>query len=140
MKKMKKLFKLFNIYGIIILYRGLIIKMKKGEIVYGIITNIIGYGAFVQVDDYTGLIHISEFSDNYVRNINDFVEIGEKVKLKVVDVDEEKKRLKLSYKSLNKLRGTKCDIPKFTIGFKSLRDRMPQFIKNQKEIMEKKEN
>lgn len=109
--------------------------MKKGDIVYGVITNIIGYGAFVEVNDYTGLIHISEFSDNYVRNINDFVEVGEKVKLKVIDVDEERKRLKLSYKVLNKKRGVKGEIPKFTIGFKSLRDRMPQFIKEQKEIM-----
>ena len=109
--------------------------MKKGEIVYGIITNIIGYGAFVTVGEYTGLIHISEFSDNYVRSISDFVEVGEKVKLKVIDVDEEMKRLKLSYKVLNKSRGVKGEIPKFTIGFKSLRDRMPQFIKDQKEIM-----
>ena len=109
--------------------------MKKGEIVYGIITNIIGYGAFVTVNEYTGLIHISEFSDNYVRNINDFVEVGEKVKLKIVEVDEARKRLKLSYKSLNKIRGVKGEVPKFTIGFKSLRDRMPQFIKEQKEMM-----
>lgn len=114
--------------------------MKKGDIVYGVITNIIGYGAFVVVDDYTGLIHISEFSDNYVRNIGDFVEVGERVKLKVVDVDEDKKRLKLSYKSLNKIRGIKGDIPKFTIGFKSLRDRMPQFIKDQKEIIKQEKN
>ena len=41
--------------------------VKKGEIVYGKITNILGYGAFVAVDDYAGLIHISEFSDNFVR-------------------------------------------------------------------------
>lgn len=109
--------------------------MKKGEIVYGIITNIIGYGAFVTVNEYTGLIHISEFSDNYVRNISDFVEVGEKVKLKVIDIDEDMKRLKLSYKVLNKSRGVKGEIPKFTIGFKSLRDRMPQFIKDQKDIM-----
>lgn len=114
--------------------------MKKGDIVYGIITNIIGYGAFVEVDDFTGLIHISEFSDNYVRNINDFVEVGERVKLKVIDVDEDKKRLKLSYKVLNKTRGVKGEIPKFTIGFKSLRDRMPQFIKEQKEIMKEENN
>lgn len=114
--------------------------MKKGDIVYGIITNIIGYGAFVEVDDYTGLIHISEFSDNYVRNINDFVEVGERVKLKVIDVDDDKKRLKLSYKVLNKTRGVKGEIPKFTIGFKSLRDRMPQFIKEQKEIMKEENN
>lgn len=104
-----------------------------GDIVYGVITNILGYGAFVTVDDYTGLIHISEFSDNYVKSINDFVEIGEKVKLKVIEIDEKKKRLKLSYKCLNKARGVKGDIPKFTIGFKALRDRLPQFIQDQKD-------
>ena len=69
--------------GILQLSRGKKI-MKKGDIVYGVITNIIGYGAFVTVNDYTGLIHISEFSDNYVRSISDFVEVGEKVKLKVI--------------------------------------------------------
>lgn len=105
--------------------------IKKGDIVVGVITNIIGYGAFVTVGDYSGLIHISEFSDNYVKNINDYVEVGDKVKLKVVDVDERNKRLKLSYKILNKMRGVRGSIPKFTIGFKSLRDRLPQFIKDQ---------
>lgn len=105
--------------------------IKKGDIVYGVITNIIGYGAFVSVGEYNGLIHISEFSDNFVRDINDYVEIGDRVKLKVVEVDEERKRLKLSYKTLNKIRGIKGEVPKFTIGFKSLRDLLPQFIKDQ---------
>ncbi|HEY8444754.1 MAG TPA: S1 RNA-binding domain-containing protein [Bacilli bacterium] len=105
--------------------------VNKGDIVYGVITNIIGYGAFVNVGEYNGLIHISEFSDNYVKDIKDFVEVGEKVKLKVVDVDDQQKRLKLSYKMINKIRGVKGDVPKFTIGFKSLRDMLPQFIKKQ---------
>lgn len=108
--------------------------MKVGEIVYGIVSNIVPYGVFVIVGEYTGLIHISELSDNYVKNIHDFVEVGEKVKLKVVEVDEKQKRVKLSYKSLNKVRGVRGDIPKYTIGFKSLRDRMPQFIQQQKEM------
>lgn len=105
--------------------------VKKGDIVYGIITNIIGYGAFVSVGEYSGLIHISEFSDNYVKNIGDYVNVGEKVKLKVVEVDQKNKRLKLSYKMLNKVRGIKGNIPKFTVGFKTLRDMLPQFIKDQ---------
>lgn len=112
---------------------------REGDLVYGTITNILGYGAFVEIDkNYTGLVHISEFSDGYVRNIRDFVQIGEKVKLRVIEVDEENKRLKLSYKTINKIRGVKGEIPKFSIGFKSLRDRMPQFIKEQME-MEKEE-
>lgn len=112
---------------------------REGDLVYGTITNILGYGAFVEIDkNYTGLVHISEFSDGYVRNIRDFVQIGEKVKLRVIEVDEENKRLKLSYKTINKVRGVKGEIPKFSIGFKSLRDRMPQFIKDQMD-MEKEE-
>ena len=111
--------------------------VKKGDIVYGVITNIIGYGAFVNVGEYNGLIHISEFSDNYVKNINDYVEVGDKVKLKVVEVDQDNKRLKLSFKTLNKIRGIKGEVPRFTIGFKSLRDMLPQFIKTQ---MDKEED
>lgn len=112
---------------------------REGDLVYGTITNILGYGAFVEIDkNYTGLVHISEFSDGYVRNIRDFVQVGEKVKLRVIEVDEENKRLKLSYKTINKIRGVKGEIPKFSIGFKSLRDRMPQFIKEQMD-MEKEE-
>ena len=105
--------------------------VKAGDIVYGIITKIVGYGAFVVVDDYNGLIHISEFSDGYVRSISDFVKIGEKVKLRVVEVEEDNKRLKLSYKSLNKTRGVKGDIPHYQLGFKTLRDHLPQFIQDQ---------
>lgn len=81
--------------------------IKKGEIVYGKITNILGYGAFVSVGEYDGLIHISEFSDKYVRSIDEYVSVGQRVKLKVLDVDEKAKRLKLSYKLLHKQRGVK---------------------------------
>lgn len=105
--------------------------VKKGEIVYGKITNILGYGAFVNVDEYDGLIHISEISDNFVRNINDFIHTGQVVKLKVIDVDEENKKLKLSYKALNKSRGVKCEVPKYTVGFKTLAMAMPGFIEEQ---------
>lgn len=105
---------------------------KLGDIVYGKVTNIVGYGAFVSIDEeYTGLIHISEFSDNYVKNISDFVSVGDKVKLKIIEIEEEYKRFKLSYKLVNKIRGVKGDVPKYTIGFKSLRDRLPQFIQEQ---------
>ena len=59
--------------------------MKNGDIVYGKITNIVGYGAFVQVDEYDGLVHISEFSDHFVRDINDYVHIGDQIKLKIIE-------------------------------------------------------
>lgn len=105
--------------------------IKKGEIVYGKITNILGYGAFVSVGEYDGLVHISEFSDNYVRDIYDYVRVGQQVKLKVLDVDEGNKKLRLSYKFLNKSRGVKGEVPKFDIGFQTLKDNIEEFIKQQ---------
>lgn len=105
--------------------------IKKGEIVYGRITNILGYGAFVSVGEYDGLVHISEFSDNYVRDIYDYVRVGQQVKLKVLDVDENNKKLRLSYKFLNKSRGVKGDVPRYDIGFQTLKDNIDTFIKKQ---------
>ena len=106
--------------------------MKNGDIVYGKITNIVGYGAFVQVDDYDGLVHISEFSDHFVRDIKEFVQLDEEVKLKVIDVDEENKRLKLSYKQLHKSRGVKCPIPTYKIGFETIEKELQNWIEKAK--------
>lgn len=75
--------------------------MKKGDIVKGEITAIKEYGAFVKIDEETsGLIHISELSDNYVRDVEDYVEVGDFLDLKVVDIGENDK-ISLSYKALH---------------------------------------
>lgn len=103
--------------------------MNVGDIVNGKITNILGYGAFVSVDDYDGLIHISEFSDNFVRNIEDFVQVGQIVRLRIIEIDEENKRMKLSFKQIHKTRGVKCKVPKYTIDFKTLEKQLPIWIK-----------
>ena len=74
---------------------------KPGMIVRGRICGIQPYGAFVSLDDCSGLIHISEISDKYVKNIEDFVYVGEDLFLKVLDIDEEHDHLKLSLKALS---------------------------------------
>ena len=102
--------------------------MKNGDIVYGKITNIVGYGAFVQVDEYDGLVHISEFSDHFVRDINDYVHIGDQIKLKIIEIDEENKRIKLSYKQIHKTRGVKCRIPQYRIGIEPIKKALPIWI------------
>lgn len=107
--------------------------MKPGDIVNGKITNILGYGAFVVVGEYDGLVHISEFSDNYVKNINDFVKVGQELRLKVLEVDEESHRVKLSYKQLHKTRGVKCNVPEYKIDFKPLGEKLPDWINNYNE-------
>jgi len=77
--------------------------MQIGDTVFGKVTGIKNYGAFVQVGEYAGLIHISEFSDDFVKDINSIVQLGEKVAAKIVGIDEKNKQLKLSYKQANVL-------------------------------------
>lgn len=107
--------------------------MKPGDIVNGKVTNILGYGAFVVVGEYDGLVHISEFSDNYVKNINDFVKIGQELRFKVLEVDEENHRVKLSYKQIHKTRGVKCRLPEYKIDFTPLGDKLPEWINKYEE-------
>ena len=106
--------------------------MQAGDIVIAKITSIVGYGAFVSVGDYSGLVHISEFSDNFVKNINDFVKVGQELRLKVLEVDEENKRLKLGYKQIHKTRGIKCRVPEYNIGFETLDEKLAGWIEKYK--------
>lgn len=75
---------------------------EKNKIVRGTVSGITEYGIFVKLDDYySGLVHISEISDKFVSNINDYVKIGDNIKVLILDVDDETCHLKLSIKSLN---------------------------------------
>ncbi|WP_331836477.1 S1 RNA-binding domain-containing protein [Erysipelothrix piscisicarius] len=59
-------------------------------------------GAFVSIDENTtGLIHISEISDDFVRDIRQFVSQGERIIAKIIDVSEGPHQLRLSLKALN---------------------------------------
>ena len=67
-----------------------------GDIIEVNVNAIQPYGAFVIASDgYTGLIHISEISDKFVKAISNFVEVGSNVKVKILEIDEENKHLKL---------------------------------------------
>lgn len=77
-------------------------KYKENEIITGCVTGIEKYGIFVGLDEYySGLIHISEISEDFVKNINNYVKIGETIKVKILSVDEKTYHLKLSIKNLN---------------------------------------
>ena len=100
--------------------------MNIGDIVKGKITAVKPYGAFVKLDDgYIGLIHISEFSDGFVRSIEDYVSVGDVIDLKVIKINEEK--LSLSYKALHK-RKKRYNI-QLDAGFVPLREALPEWIK-----------
>lgn len=99
--------------------------MKKGSIIKGEITAIKSYGAFVKIDnDYVGLIHISEFSNGFVRSIDDYVSVGDVIDLKVLDVEGQK--LKLSFKALHK-RKKRYNIVLQT-GFSPLKETLEKWI------------
>ena len=75
---------------------------KIGDIVRCTITGFKDYGIFVKVDEeYDGLIHISEISESFVRNVNDYGDIGEEIYATILAIDEENHHLKLSIKNTN---------------------------------------
>jgi len=72
---------------------------EVGDLVIGTVTQIVPYGAYVTLDEYNikeGLLHISELSSRWVRNIRDHVREGQKVVLKVMRVDAERMHVDLS--------------------------------------------
>lgn len=76
--------------------------LKVGMILEGTIRNIIDFGAFVDIGVHQdGLIHISQLSNNYVKHPLDVVKIGQIVKVKVISVDVNKKKIGLSLKDAN---------------------------------------
>ena len=76
--------------------------IKCGDIIDVKITGIQPYGAFALLpDNSTGLIHISEISDKFVRNIDSYVHVGESVKVKIIDFDNATNHAKLSLKAID---------------------------------------
>ena len=113
--------------------------MQNGEIVSGVSTGIKDYGAFVQVEEYCGLIHISEFSDGFVKNINDIVKIGDVVNVEILEVDTEGKKLKLSYKNANVLPSKLLEYVHIYKGFNALELKLNDWIEEAYEKINKKD-
>lgn len=99
---------------------------RKGELVKCVVTGIEKYGIFVTVDNsFDGLIHISEISSGFVRNVNDYVSINETINAKVIEVDGESHQLKLSIKDIDyRLKGHH-EIDQSINGFKPLEEKLP---------------
>ena len=116
-------------------------KYQKGKIIEGIVSGIESYGIFVSFDEfYSGLIHISEISHNYVKNINDFVNIGENIYVEILDIDEQQRKLKLSIKNIRYKKTKKKNKRKIIetkTGFKTLAYKLPYWIA---ENLEKNKN
>ena len=118
-------------------------KYENGKIVTGCVTGIENYGIFVSLDEYySGLIHISEISTKFVKDINDYVNIGETIRVKIVEKDEDNCHLKLSIKDIDyrvnsKRRNKIIETEK---GFETLSIKLEDWIEEKYSEIEKNAN
>lgn len=111
-------------------------KYHVGDEVEGIVTGIKPYGAFVCIDSKNqGLIHISEITNDFVSDINDYVKVNETIKVKIIDIDPKTFQMKLSLKSLKSRKNRrfqhftkKKTLPPMNIGFKTIEEILPKWI------------
>lgn len=115
------------------------IQLTEGEILDGIITGITNFGAFVKVGGTTtGLVHISEVAQSYVKDINDIFKVDDAVKVKVLKIEENGK-IALSIKQAQP--GEKRERPVAPPRRKmpenkedTFEDKLARFMKNSEEI------
>ncbi|MFC5560183.1 S1 domain-containing post-transcriptional regulator GSP13 [Ureibacillus thermophilus] len=113
---------------------------KVGDVVTGKVTGIQPYGAFVALDEETqGLVHISEITYGYVRNIEDYFKIGDEVQVKILDIDERNEKISLSTRALQDPPQKKLEKnPKISLqervnehdanGFQTLKEKLQDWI------------
>ncbi len=112
-----------------------------GQIVEGVVTGIQPYGAFITIDKLTtGLVHISEISSGFVKDVAQFVSVGDVVSVKIIDFDEKNHQARLSLKAAlpNRFRKDRKFVksgllPASNIGFNSIKENLEEWIRKAKE-------
>lgn len=75
-------------------------ELEVGQVIKGKVMGIQPYGAFVEIDDNVqGLVHISEITHGYVKDIHDYLAAGDDVTVKILDIDEESNKISLSIRA-----------------------------------------
>lgn len=130
-------------------------KIEAGSIVTGKVTGIQPYGAFIALDENTqGLVHISEITHGYVKDINDHLKVGDEVTVKVLSVDEVAGKIGLSIRATEEAPSMQAAKPKKPRkrqaaaiipeaegqqGFNTLKDKLQEWIdQSQREDLIKK--
>ena len=115
--------------------------IKEKDIIRCKVTGVQKYGAFVSADKkHNGLIHISEISYGYVKNIEDYLNVGDSLYAEIIKIDEDNNNLKLSIKDIDYKRdGSKLKrMTETKNGFKPLKDNLDRWISEKiKEITDK---
>lgn len=102
--------------------------MKKNDLIKCRVIGFQDYGMFVSCGDFGGLVHISEISEQYVSDISDIFEINDYVTLKILDINEEDKKLKLSYKRNHKIHRRILKNVKIVKGFNRLANKLDNWV------------
>ena len=101
--------------------------IEVGGIVEGRVTGITNFGAFVELTDgKTGLVHISEVADAYVKDINDYLKQNDKVQVKVININGNK--IGLSIKQVNG--GNNSNRYNRRVSRQDFEDRLSKFLKD----------
>ncbi|WGL61321.1 Tex family protein [Pigmentibacter sp. JX0631] len=81
--------------------------LKEGQVITGTVTNVTNFGAFVDIGVHQdGLIHISELSNQFIKDLSQAISVGQQVKVKVIGLDKERKRISLSKKACEEVTNT----------------------------------
>ncbi len=81
--------------------KALLSKLKEGDVVEGVVESITKYGAFLDIGGFSGLLHINDMSYDRRANVADIVAVGQKLKVKVLKIDEENQKVNLGLKQLS---------------------------------------
>lgn len=80
--------------------------LKEGMKLEGIVTNVTAFGAFVDIGVHQdGLIHLSELADRFIKDANEVVKVGDKIQVKVLQIDMERNRISLTARTKDVIRG-----------------------------------
>ena len=119
--------------------RNKVSNLEIGLITEGTVGSLQPYGAFVNLDSQNaGLIHVSEISDGFVKDISKYVQVGDHVKVKIIDFDKKHHQARLSLKALSKPRVRKArrqhvyqapSLPSMKLGFQSIASHMDAWVK-----------
>lgn len=101
-------------------------KFEVGSVVTGKVTGIQPYGAFVALDEnHQGLVHISEITHGFVKDIHEHLKVGDEVKVKILSIDEEAGKISLS------IRATEEPVQDGETPAKKMRKRQPAAVKTE---------
>ncbi|MFD2637661.1 S1 domain-containing post-transcriptional regulator GSP13 [Piscibacillus salipiscarius] len=116
--------------------------IEEGQVLEGKVTGIQPYGAFVAIDENVqGLVHISEVTHGYVKDVNEHLSVGDEVKVKVLNVDEDSGKYSLSIRATEDKPKTQNQPKKKAVqkqndegtGFNVLKDKLEEWIEQSKD-------